>query len=1001
MSYQAVNEFGTFIYTAVLPDAPDPYLAIPTLSNCYLTSYASTNGTVQASLQNLNGGNMAAASWVATADIGTNTSNYVEFGINNSGNTDPNWTINGALDSYIHASNGNLAIGTGASGKNLVLFAGGTMAANAAVSIGGSYGTLLTPMYASLAASTSIARSIQSKSAEVYSILDFGAIGDGTVHTLASLTTFGLTNVSGWTLAQWQAAYPNTTALTQSVDELAFMNAFSHLPSGATLRVPAGTYMLQNASSITRSADINIVGDPGATINALNATVGAAPIFQFNGTAGSGYAQSATITAGDVTISANATLAAAVSSALAVPGARVMVGITSNGTYSGVVASGGTASFSGTVMTLTGVPSTGSVQTSMCIVATGVPTGTRIVSLASGSLNQVNSTYNLSQSCTTEGSESFTGNGATWNDYGGTMYCGELCEVISVSSSTLYLKNPVQDTYTNGTNTVALYMITPIRVRIENLRIFGANYTNGNPNTPQGAISVYYGLDCFFSGLVANGFPFYAFQSYYCIGSTYYSCIAENSYVASAGYAYGIAVDSSQGTRIQNCRLTPGRHAVKHGGYEPARDSRIMGCYLDNDPRLTCWCVDSHANADQIFVENCTILNGCTMLAQNFTIRNCKITARNNPGVYTDLGAGNGYQSNRIVIEGNEIRMPSNGGTNQAAVLIYGMGTIQDLIIRDNKCIVENSANIFNVSSYAGGAGGTSTFTINNAHIEDNIGTINYTTAIDVVQFTSCTVGNLFLNRNRFTDLRTSNTTAFLNVTSTALITTIEAKQNWFITASSGAGYAVYVPSTSATVQIIFTDNNYLNTNTAGGGNALYLYATSYVKFTNNIINGMTSTNSYCNLSAQDVEIHDNVPLGFTSTSASVTGRAYFLRRQTGTILGQGSAAPSSSGTYQVSDYIMNTGVTATTTPGWYCTTAGTLGTYSEGLTATTNGTTTVTLSGTTAVLKPFMWVTINSTTVEIVSISGTTMIVSGNITTASGQSIAYRAPTFTAAPVL
>ena len=75
---------------------------------------------------------------------------------------------------------------------------------------------------------------------------------------------------------------------------------------------------------------------------------------------------------------------------------------------------------------------------------------------------------------------------------------------------------------------------------------------------------------------------------------------------------------------------------------------------------------------------------------------------------------------------------------------------------------------------------------------------------------------------------------------------------------------------------------------------------------------------------------------------------------------------------------------------GKVCVTGGTLGTYTEGLTATADGTTTVTLSASTSVLKVGMYLTINGDTNTVVSISGTTMVMSGTVTTGAGLAIAF-----------
>lgn len=69
------------------------------------------------------------------------------------------------------------------------------------------------------------------------SIKDYGAIGDGTLHTLQEWVTSG--RYSG--LAAIQVVYPKATALTQSIDYIAIQTA---LDTGRGVRVPKGEYIV-------------------------------------------------------------------------------------------------------------------------------------------------------------------------------------------------------------------------------------------------------------------------------------------------------------------------------------------------------------------------------------------------------------------------------------------------------------------------------------------------------------------------------------------------------------------------------------------------------------------------------------------------------------------------------------------------------------------------------------------------------------------------------------
>lgn len=99
------------------------------------------NGYVQVIMQNGNSQSRASSDWVATADNGDETTNYVDLGINSSTYDDPAYSAMGAGDSYLYAANNDLAIGTADAGE-VRIFTGGTTAAQvrATVTSGGNVG---------------------------------------------------------------------------------------------------------------------------------------------------------------------------------------------------------------------------------------------------------------------------------------------------------------------------------------------------------------------------------------------------------------------------------------------------------------------------------------------------------------------------------------------------------------------------------------------------------------------------------------------------------------------------------------------------------------------------------------------------------------------------------------------------------------------------------------------------------------------------------------------
>lgn len=99
------------------------------------------NGYVQVIMQNSNSGNRASSDFVLENDLGSETVNFLDLGINSSTYDDPAFAAMGAGDSYLYASNNDLVIGTASSG-DIRFITGGTTASEIRVEIdaGGNVG---------------------------------------------------------------------------------------------------------------------------------------------------------------------------------------------------------------------------------------------------------------------------------------------------------------------------------------------------------------------------------------------------------------------------------------------------------------------------------------------------------------------------------------------------------------------------------------------------------------------------------------------------------------------------------------------------------------------------------------------------------------------------------------------------------------------------------------------------------------------------------------------
>ena len=99
--------------------------AATTTSVNAIVGKGSLNNYLQLNIQNTSSGNSASSDVVATANNGDETSNYVDMGINGSGNT--NNIMGGANDGYLYTMGNNFLLGTGNALKSLVFMTGGTI----------------------------------------------------------------------------------------------------------------------------------------------------------------------------------------------------------------------------------------------------------------------------------------------------------------------------------------------------------------------------------------------------------------------------------------------------------------------------------------------------------------------------------------------------------------------------------------------------------------------------------------------------------------------------------------------------------------------------------------------------------------------------------------------------------------------------------------------------------------------------------------------------------
>ena len=98
------------------------YASTTTFSNAPARVDADVNSYAQFMIMNHSADPYASSDVVATANDGSDSSHFIDMGINGTGYSTSSWVINGAGDGYLYIDSGNLAIGT--TNDNITFFVG-------------------------------------------------------------------------------------------------------------------------------------------------------------------------------------------------------------------------------------------------------------------------------------------------------------------------------------------------------------------------------------------------------------------------------------------------------------------------------------------------------------------------------------------------------------------------------------------------------------------------------------------------------------------------------------------------------------------------------------------------------------------------------------------------------------------------------------------------------------------------------------------------------------
>jgi hypothetical protein len=112
--------------------APEQLLVDAGITDSYnlIAAKGERNGYLQFNIQNNSTGGQASTDIVATANNGTETTNYVNLGINGGGYNNASNILSGANNGYLYSAGNDFIIGNSAASKSLILFTGGIATSN-------------------------------------------------------------------------------------------------------------------------------------------------------------------------------------------------------------------------------------------------------------------------------------------------------------------------------------------------------------------------------------------------------------------------------------------------------------------------------------------------------------------------------------------------------------------------------------------------------------------------------------------------------------------------------------------------------------------------------------------------------------------------------------------------------------------------------------------------------------------------------------------------------
>jgi len=257
-----VSSTASVYASALLVGYNNQNITLPYIVGQFTSNY---NGYQQVNNQNQFNGNLASTDFVATANNGTDTTFYIDMGINNSSYSDPTFNVTTGNDGYLYTQGGALALGT-ASNNPLKFFVNGALSSNIAmyVAAGGNVGigpAIVTPGAALTVSGTLSTNNVINDATgtstqwnNAYSYFTWltansgsGGGGGSGYPTVSALILGDLTNIAT-TSGSWNAGYT-------------FANSYSGYLIGDESSVAATSATWNAAWSFSSSNSALILGD--------------------------------------------------------------------------------------------------------------------------------------------------------------------------------------------------------------------------------------------------------------------------------------------------------------------------------------------------------------------------------------------------------------------------------------------------------------------------------------------------------------------------------------------------------------------------------------------------------------------------------------------------------------------------------------------------------------------------------------------------------------------